>query len=297
MHEPVRDRVEQDRGGLPGHEVPEEVAGPDEEILDGVDRPARGHDLPEVQRVDDQVPDQHDLADRQQPVHEPRRHRHVHPVQLADPQEAEHGRAHEHVAVEHAVETQVEAARRGESGAGLEVVDAREAVLLHEAVLMVPGGDQQQQGDGRELQPQDGEADDHHRSGDEAVPEAIPDVGHAVGAHPSGVVVGDRDPEVDRCHRHIGKPGLEAQRQRDGEEGQAEEPDDVRSAIQDIARLEHAAGDAGDACRGRPLALAAPQVDGRYGGAWRARSCGCRGTYPVPLLPLPYPGGRTREIC
>ena len=240
VHEPVRDGIEQDRRGLPGHEVPEEIAGPDEEVLDGVDGSARGHDPAQVQGVDDQIPDQHDLADREQPVHEARRHRHVHPVQLPDPQEAEHGCADEHVSVQHAVQAEVEAARRGEPGARFEVVDAREPVLLHEAVLMVPGGDQQQQGDGRELQTHDGEADDHDGARDEAVPEALPDVGHAVGAHPSRVVVGDRDPQVDRRHRHVRKPRLEAQRHRDGEEGQAEEPDDVRSAIQNVARLEHA---------------------------------------------------------
>ena len=203
--------------------------------------PPAARNLPEVQRVDDQIPDQHDLADRQQPVHEARRHRHVHPVQLPDPQEAEHGCADEHVAVQHAVQAEIEAARRRKPGAGLEVVDAREAVLLHEAVLMVPGRDQQQQGDGRELQAQDGEADDDDRAGDQAVPEALPDVGHPVGAHPPRVVMGDGDPQVDGRHRHVGKPGLEAQRERDGEEGQPEEPDDVGSAIQDVARLEHAA--------------------------------------------------------
>ena len=223
---------------MPGREVPQEIARGDEHVLDGVDASAVLHQTPQVHSVARQVDAEGEPGDLLQGLDEARRDGNLHAVQLADPQVPEHGRLDEHVQVQRPVQRQVPAAGGGRARARLEVVDAAEAVLLHDAVLMVPGRDHEQQGDRRPGEPRGGEPEDDDGPEDEPVLEARPLLRHAVAAHPARVVVGHRDPEVDGGHHDVGQPHLEAQRDRHRQEGQPQKPHQVEARVQDVAGAE-----------------------------------------------------------
>ena len=135
---------------------------------------------------------------------------------------------------------QVEATGDGRPGAGLEVVDAAEPMLLHDAVLVVPGCDQQEQRDGSPNVTHRRQSDNGDGADNQSLLEALPLLGHPIRTYPSGVVVWDRDPEVDRGDGDVGQPRLTAERDQDGSEGEGHEPDHVGGPAGDVARFENA---------------------------------------------------------
>ena len=119
------------------------------------------------------------------------------PMQFADPQEPEHRGIQKHECVQNTVKSEVHAPRVFQPRPCFEIVDPCQAVLLHDAVLVVPRSHQQKQSDGCELQTHDREADDRDRPDDQSVLETLPDIRHTVGPHPARVVMRNGDPQID----------------------------------------------------------------------------------------------------
>ena len=197
VHDAVGDGEDEQEGRVEARVVPQEVAGEQKQVLERVQGVAAADAPDRVPGVDGEVGERDRPGDQVDQAHSFRIHGYAPLVEHAHPDDRPQRGDHQHVDEEDPVEGEIEPAGDRRSGLRLEVVDAGEPVLLHEAVLVVPQGDDEDEAQGGVAHGEIGEQHQHHRTDDEAVAPAAELRGGAVHAQPGGEVVGHGHPQDD----------------------------------------------------------------------------------------------------
>ena len=168
VHDSMPDRPHDQRNRRERQAVPEEIARSEEKILTRIDRTS-------FPQRSDHVPDIEDEIDRGE---RPRRgmkildhfgrRRESGFEQQSHPETGKHFGHDQHVHEQDPIEIEVEPGRSLPAGARLEIVDSAKTVLLHDAVLVIPEGQDEDQTPWIELAHPGNGRDQDQRTGDEA---------------------------------------------------------------------------------------------------------------------------------
>ena len=104
------------------------------------------------------------------------------------------------------VQCQIEPASRWSTRTGLEIIDSGKAVLLHQAVLVIPESHQHENRERRPHQSQNRKTEDDQRSNEQSVFPALQLIGKPVGPQPGGKMMRNRDPQSHGSRRGVRHP-------------------------------------------------------------------------------------------